>query len=277
MRKLFPPDHPLGSASLKLKRANVHYYGLVRRMRGYIAASGPEVIFRPKGEVKTSDEVMGMKVAKPMVYELSIDPRLKDVWGLVIGDVIHNLRHALDHVAWALATEHERVSGVHMTPEDAASVYFPLRADRLAKDVYVGGLNWNDVRLFPPSAYNTIEKFQPYNRDKWPELRFLYVLHKLCNLDKHRVVTPVFSDVSLTIGGSNSLGSIRLNKPSQIMYMVTPNTARALGGKVEPEASYEVDIGTGLPYPDDFMNIYGLRLMHHFIRDEVVPSFARFF
>lgn len=278
MPKVYPQGHPLRSAALKLQRANMHHNGLVRRMRSYVAASGPEVIVRAKGELKLPDDSKGFAVAKPVVYEILIDPRHKDVWGLVVGDIVANLHQSLDHIAWALANEQCRRRGTTLSATEAGEVSFPLRDDALTKHTHLRGLNWNDLRFFPPESFATVEKFQPYNRDNFPEAKFLWALHQLANLDKHRIATPVLVDVAVNFTGDAApFVMVRLNKPDQSMFIATPEMAREMGRSLNPVASYEVQVSTGLPYPNDFMHVYGFRRMHRFLRDELLPAFAGFF
>jgi hypothetical protein len=39
-----------------------------------------------------------------VVYRIDRVPEVRDSWGLIIGDALHNFRSALDHLWWQLAT-----------------------------------------------------------------------------------------------------------------------------------------------------------------------------
>jgi len=101
-------------------------------------------------------------------------------WAVVLGDALHNLRGALDHLVYALAVQQTGQD----PPDDDASLMFPICSDRAQWDRTwrrrVGSLNE------PTRA--AIERVQPYNRLE-PEQWFmpLWWLGQLNAIDKHRM------------------------------------------------------------------------------------------
>lgn len=99
---------------------------------------------------------------------------------VLTGEVLGQLRSALDHLAWQLALlETSR-------PKD--STEFPIfkdcaryRSERARK---IGSL--------PADAKRIIDEVQPHG-DKAPEKNFLWKLHRLANSDKHRLPHVAFA------------------------------------------------------------------------------------
>lgn len=91
----------------------------------------------------------------------------------LLGDTIHNLRSALDHLAYQLV-----YVGTGKSP--SSHVYFPIADDRTK---YLEQ-RCRQLRGATPAAIATIDGLNPYrggNDELWR-------LHKLNNVDKHRVL-----------------------------------------------------------------------------------------
>ncbi len=114
---------------------------------------------------------------------------------ITIGDVAHNLRSALDHVAYQLARAEAARIG---TPfDDWESVYFPIHTGRPTKPSWSAKENLY-MRRFGAANAALIKTFQPYRgragrTDYWSG-RFrheLTLLNRFSNRDKHRLPTVV--------------------------------------------------------------------------------------
>jgi len=131
---------------------------------------------------------------KPPQYALRL--RLEDAppidhWGLVVGDIAHNMRSALDYVAWALTGRGPQ--GVPTRRQDVKKVQFPI--------VSSSETNFNKSRVKPflrPADFDRFKRFQPYHR-RHPNRHPLAVLSALNNEDKHRV--PQVAIPTLDCGG----------------------------------------------------------------------------
>jgi hypothetical protein len=116
-------------------------------------------------------------------------------WGLLIGDTLHNLRCALDHIVWQLANPSDRgihtMFSINTDPDD-----FKFgRADKRGKRSF-GRSGLGRLAGVDPGAVSVIEAAQPYQ----PGLTGfgLNVLNQLENLDKHReihAVAGIFQDI----------------------------------------------------------------------------------
>jgi len=115
-------------------------------------------------------------------------------WGLLMGDVVHNLRGALDHLVWQLARFHCRGD----EPRNAEKVQFPLR-DKLpppgTPPEDFGSMNApgrpGPLHDVAPEHRAIIEGYQPYNGGHtyggftaYP----FYWLREFSNRDKYRVI-----------------------------------------------------------------------------------------
>lgn len=111
-------------------------------------------------------------------------------WTLMLGDVVHNLRSALDHLVYAIAIAE---SGKNPPPDDD-NLMFPIRATG------PGFAKVEKVRLksLRKEVKTSIEACQPYRR-KHPDLPpLLLVLDELEKTDKHRLLKLTFSSTAQT-------------------------------------------------------------------------------
>jgi hypothetical protein len=121
-------------------------------------------------EAHSSDHVFWLDLAK--------EPPLRE-WGLIAGDVLHNLRSALDCLAWQLA----RINYRGEPPEsEAHRINFPIRTK---------SEDFASAAVLPhvtDTHRMMLGNVQPYRRGYEPLAR----LAVLSNRDKHRVIQPTF-------------------------------------------------------------------------------------
>jgi hypothetical protein len=104
-----------------------------------------------------------------------------DHWrlGLMVGDVVHNARSALDQAAWLLACRSNPVEKL-WEPDTARRIAFPVTRDP-------GRFKTHRVMPFlHEDAIAVLERLQPYQGGNVPEC--LGHLDALWNIDKHRVI-----------------------------------------------------------------------------------------
>lgn len=140
------------------------------------------------------DRGAGVRIVKTIEYNvrtghpgvglyLETDP-VPPFIGLLLGDVLHNLRAALDYVAWELV---ETAGG-----QPGTKTYFPI-AETAAKSeeltakggLKIAGPEVCDVLL------NVIKPFKGGNQNLW-------ALHSVNNTDKHRLTVPTVAVTKLT-------------------------------------------------------------------------------
>jgi len=126
---------------LKIKRADKHIHDLQSVIRGFIDAS-PYSIGR-KTDVETGDAIYYVEGYKPIPDDVA----------LIAGDVLQNLRSALDYLAWELVLAEKN------TPSEATSFPItdnpPVTADQKRSfDRKVHGMG--------KEAVNVIREIKPY-------------------------------------------------------------------------------------------------------------------
>lgn len=185
---------PLEGVDLRLERANEHLDALGDEITRFLDPEGPN---KPYGSVLKKDEKTGKRflcasVRRPPPPHLS----------LLIGDFLHNVRSALDHLAWKL--------GGDPPPNEKASE-FPIFWSRdLFRSNPRGRSGYEKICGVEPRAQAVIEDMQPFNGGDDPKLHPLWTLHALSTEDKHRL--PVVTGL-IVEGGveAERTGPNRLN------------------------------------------------------------------
>jgi hypothetical protein len=129
-------------------------------------------------------------------------------WGLLIGDCVHCARSTLDHLAYQLAI---LGLGRDLADEEARRVQFPLYENPEAFRGNRGRIS--DLRR---DCQERIEQLQPYHSwddTIWGPLHmpgppapipaYLRVATDLDNVDKHRLVQPVWITPGISLGPAN--------------------------------------------------------------------------
>lgn len=159
--------HPLDGCHAKIARAEELWQQLGSAFVLFLE-EGP---YRSEGsfDAGSSEWVLRFRVLE--------EPPLR--WGILVGDVVHNLRSALDHLAWQLVLANGG--------EPTWRTQFPIYSDEAAYlraqggQAQIAGMRDEDIEL--------IEKLQPFRQPEGHEKpHHLAVLRELSNVDKHRVV-----------------------------------------------------------------------------------------
>jgi hypothetical protein len=98
---------------------------------------------------------------------------------VLLGEIAHDLRSALDHLVWREAVEHV---GRKRAEKNAGKITFPICRTRI-------DFAASKVKPFVTSdAWKLIERHQPYDRGKPPRPKTLGMLHWINRVDKHRLL-----------------------------------------------------------------------------------------
>jgi len=201
----------------------------------------------------------GKGIHKNVVY-VSYAPDLTEAMaraGVLLGDAIHNLRSALDHLAYQLALKNRG----KLTETQERSVYFPICKEQKdwpkewkRKLRYVGRLDREVIKRYqpfsPPHDNVTISNTPP-------DFHPLLALERLDIIDKHRLIPTVIMDA----GGysSNSINPgilmsfvtgtierqdrvIRVEKGAEVYTFLTPKVLLKdveMDAKITPNVSLE--------------------------------------
>lgn len=161
------------SAKLKIERANHHINDLERQLGTFS--------WENLNRCSTCREPNKLDI-------IFVVAPIPPAFAMIIGDAVHNLRTALDHLMW------EIVGPGHQHNQ----LYFPMGGDRLSYEGTCGGVKTPD-----PAINKLLKSLAVFPGGKGEDL---YIVHRLDRADKHSVLTPVMnvprlSDLILESGG----------------------------------------------------------------------------
>jgi hypothetical protein len=163
--------------------------------------------------VSTFDEDSGFHIFRvgsvpAQLHEIQVEASLR------VGDVVHDLRSALDHLVWQLSL----AGGRGIEPQNALSIQFPIANSAQVFE----SVRRRALRNVSTDYQDAIESFQPYHEgagrpDSYsgPYIHQLTLLRQLSNVDKHRLLTTVFG---LSSGATISIPPALL-EPAEVTYM----------------------------------------------------------
>ena len=135
-------------------------------------------------------------------------------WGIVLGDVFHQLRATLDHMLYAIAAARRP-----LTNKEARNLHFPIFEDETHFDA-----DWRVTQNFwepviGTDAFAELKLTQPYQRYPIaPMTDPLWRLHKLDAIDKHRTILVLNKGWDLSAGAWPKSG----NGPIPLMLSSQP-------------------------------------------------------
>jgi hypothetical protein len=211
------------------------------------------------------------------VWRIFRNKPLPPDWPLVVGDVVHNLRSALDNLVYLIA---QRNTPRDLTEDEAKRLEFLI----FDSDTNYLKTQKRCLSLLPTAAQTEIEGLQPYKRTN-PANDTLSLLNRLSNVDKHRhlVVTEVVGGViSMKAGDREVIRERSEILNTMIVFEEGAIIARMKGGaslpptmNVQPKLMFDVFFGEGVSAKD--LSIIGLlERVHNYIRDDVFPKFKGF-
>lgn len=150
-------------------------------------------------------------------------------WGLIVGDVAHNIRAALDHLAHVLV----EAGGGAPTRHTA----FPLwRVDPFS-DRNATSRFERTIEGMPEAAKQLIVAFQPF-RSSAAKVVNLAMVADVDNVDKHRIVLPSFMNfaeeiplATWAVTPTSDQVEVRINRGVRIERGVELARARTLSGR----------------------------------------------
>jgi hypothetical protein len=177
--------HPLDGVYEKIARARVHEADLARRLAAVLGPDKQRFVLDHEPDSETGSyhvRVFGV-------------PAIAPEWLTIIGDCLHNLRSALDHLAWQLVVLDGK------SPSDEDMTTFPIRDSPFNRK---GNLR-PPIQLKPavtcPKIIRAVEAVQPYSDSGNPPdpavLNPLWALHRLNIIDKHRLLVVAVYTLNL--------------------------------------------------------------------------------
>jgi hypothetical protein len=176
----------------KVERAKLHRDVLERQIAEYFRVEANQ----PRG-IGKYDADCDCHIFRITFVPDTLPPLLEGA-STALGDIAHNLRSALNHLAYQLALVQAKERGRPLTLSERTTVQFPIysRSKRWT--------NWQktNARLFRVEDFAAMKRFQPYRGqagrpDSWsgPYRHQLTLLAQFSDRDKHRLpnviaVTP---------------------------------------------------------------------------------------
>ena len=226
------PKIDVSGCMAKIERAAQHLETLDEQIRSFLDISTYGV------EAYVNKET-GWREMKVQVYAA---PPVR--LGVIVGDVVHNLRSALDHLVFELAGGKGSMTQFPIFTR-AADYLEPRKDGTVAREVMLKGVLARDRAI--------IDQYQPYQRASSPERDPLSILNHLSNTDKHRIVPAAFA-------GLNRLGTIDISAvdPTEVIDRVETQWLIGPGHILEdntplfrfrtfPDPSISVKVNSQLP------------------------------
>lgn len=168
------------SAFAKLSRARKHLTEFESSMRTYRDSGAIRFDVRSRRDPLDSRQVIIETIAR-----VAPEPPAED-WGLMVGDVLTNLRGALDHALFG----HIIARFPGLSDGQQKSIQLPVVDDSAKWPGYVSKYIDPVNPWVAQPVWDEIEANQPMHADN-PREHQLHLLHKLVGLDKHRAIHVV--------------------------------------------------------------------------------------
>lgn len=164
----------LESARAKITRSAEHYAALAKACQEFTDSQPHEVTV-------DFDPDVGCYVAH---FHVRRHP--PNDLSLILGDLVHNARSALDHAAWQVACLRNAEEDL-LKPKTRGLIAFPItqRPNEFANHAL--------LRFITQEARAVFERHQPYHKADEPERHWLALLNRMWNADKHRLLHPSFA------------------------------------------------------------------------------------
>jgi hypothetical protein len=158
----------------KITRAQHHFADIHVRIEATLGTKNDGETIPGAYEIDADRQQLVMKLPKVK----PLDPLLP----LVVGDCVHNLRSALDHLVFQLAM----LNGAGSVA--ATKTSFPVC---LTRKEFKNSVKGNVRPFISRVALTEIEKCQPYKTTNLPDTDIIWQLSQLDIIDKHRVLIVV--------------------------------------------------------------------------------------
>jgi len=182
--------HALDGIQEKLERANENILNLEREIAAFLQDGTYPVI--PNDELGAFQEAIESHTNR-------IIPRR---FGILSGEIIHQLRSCLDHIAWELSSAEKRTI-------DPRGIEFPVYASKPVEKREIRRYERKVEGISEPGR-KIIEALQPYHRDPafmltGPHSDPLWIIHDMDATDKHRELILTAATFDIPAKGMESI------------------------------------------------------------------------
>lgn len=196
--------HPLDGALKRVERADVHIRELEELIERFRQQNEDKIAAQKQFDARQLALKPGQKLTG---VERNPLPDLPEDIPIIVGEVIYNLRAALDYLIYELAIKDSGSpkSGTQFLIEDVKSdAKNPRRGFDARVKECLAGLNTAHVQA--------IEALQPYVGNKW-----LKTLRDISNPDKHRQLTAVVGHGEEIANWETDVSGTFDNRPGKII------------------------------------------------------------
>jgi len=165
---------PFEGSRLKINRARAHIDELSRETAAYLAREPVRIVVEEWEQVPSNDS-----------WKVRIREHVPSHLGVIVGDIGHNLRAALD----LMANDLVRLAGRNPT-----GVYFPVAQSRDGLNEMIKQKNFNRAGA---KAVDFLKDLKPYRGGNMA----IRALHDINVADKHKTLTPVISTAVMDLSG----------------------------------------------------------------------------
>lgn len=187
-------------------------------------------------------------------FLLKLDRPLPGILPILIGEIVYQLRSALDHIVWALSQ-----------PDPPARCEFPVYKD-WGPFVREG---MNKLSKLPTAARDEIVGLQPYRRGKSAQTEPLWIVHELRRVDMHRSINVVYHWGTVPIYFYEVYEGVV--NDGKVLFRAPPDFHDRQ--YVKPIVTLEIMVDVSGARID----LRRFRRVCELIRDHVIPRFERFF
>jgi hypothetical protein len=267
---------------LKLKRAREHFDNMKVEIERWLRGNYYTVRYQLEPDGRT-------------IILATAEQPPPDPISLLIGDCLHNMRSALDVLAYSLAVEYARRNGKPLAPEIAQSSEFPIFGDEDRKGTpNMGPALFKNSGLLKiggidPQAQTIIEGLQPYKRGNAFRTDPLWTLHDLDNVNKHRLLHSAVGTsegFTIDVGKSFNLqikpplieswgGPIKTNTPVARFNLGPVDPALPMNMQINPAITDIAFADAPVGIPDESV-IKSLADIHNHIVGKVLPPLVGF-
>jgi len=256
----------LSGVRLKLARANEHIQTVRSQTDAFLKREPAPFDFR-------TDSTPGPDESIEYVLRAIVREKPPREIALPIGDAVQNMRSALDHLVYELATPKARKS---------IRLQFPIFSDECEFKVKAPA----QIASITGDERTLIERVQPYAASNPPADNPLAILRKLSNLDKHKLLVPLVTAASLGehwIASDNADITITFFEPgpvendAKIMAFTARPQDPAEKMYVETHSGLHVQLGgTGATGWFDIDAVDMLESLHHHIERSTIDMWWKY-
>jgi hypothetical protein len=173
-------DERIALIGVKIERAKKHIDDLYPAVQAYLATRPYEI----------SSEVYQYPRLQRFYYLTEVKA-IPDPIRAIAGDILFNVRAALDHLAYSLVEIRGFVDdqGAPLSEGDKRDIYFPILDVETAEEYIASNSRKRKVKGMSQVARDAVDCTKPYKGGN----KTLWRLHKLHNIDKHRLVVAAAS------------------------------------------------------------------------------------